>query len=234
MRYPTLKNEARSCGFTLVEMLAVVSIIAVLIALAYPAVVSMRAKSDSVKTISQLRHIGNLFSLYVNENNGYAPPTLTILDTGARRTWRYHLMKMYTGEFSHTPAHLQATAASDYPFWSPTYVRQYGRTDHIQGYGSFSMNAYFRDPRRIHGYRSNVTGSSEPLVVDGTPANLANTPVGASVNLFSMTPSIHGGVADYYPDGRVHALFLDGHVRILDKEEQAALDPAVRDINSFQ
>ncbi len=61
-------------GFTLVELLVVISIIAVLISLLLPALARARQQANTVVCLSNERQIGLAFSSYLAENDSYPPP----------------------------------------------------------------------------------------------------------------------------------------------------------------
>lgn len=63
----------RKRGFTLVELLVVIGIIAVLIGVLLPALNSARKSADRVKCLAAMRDLGNCFSLYAMEFKGYWP-----------------------------------------------------------------------------------------------------------------------------------------------------------------
>lgn len=60
-------------GFTLVELLAVICIIAILAALVLPLLGRLRAQAKDGACVSNLRQMGAAFQLYAADNRGYLP-----------------------------------------------------------------------------------------------------------------------------------------------------------------
>lgn len=69
----TMRRRRR--GFTLVELLVVVSIIALLISILLPSLRKARDQAKSVKCAANVRQVGQSVSIYLAESNSFYPPS---------------------------------------------------------------------------------------------------------------------------------------------------------------
>ena len=71
---PKRTRPRAAAGFTLVELLVVIGIIALLISILLPVLSTARKKAEAVKCLSNLRQCGQALQLYVVESKGFIIP----------------------------------------------------------------------------------------------------------------------------------------------------------------
>ncbi len=64
----------RRRGFTLVELLTVIGIIAVLVAILFPVLGRARSSARKARCLSNLQQLGTAIETYVQDNHGFLPP----------------------------------------------------------------------------------------------------------------------------------------------------------------
>src|SRR4051812_6367170 len=88
----------RSRGFTLVELLVVIGIIALLISVLLPALNKARQASRTTACLSNLRSFGQAWSIYLSENKGHLPYYIwrinPVTDQGADISWNGYWIGM--------------------------------------------------------------------------------------------------------------------------------------------
>ncbi|WP_269523040.1 type II secretion system protein [Coraliomargarita parva] len=88
---PCESLPAKQKAFTLIELLMCIAVIAVLSALLIAQMPKLRLKSESVKTISNMRQIVAAMGLYANDHNGVLLPQYNSSGSD-KETWRQRVI----------------------------------------------------------------------------------------------------------------------------------------------
>lgn len=77
----------RRGGFTLVELLTVMAILAILYAIAVPAIIATKAAVQSTVAMNGLRDLGQAINMYTADSDDYAPLACYTSETGSLQAW---------------------------------------------------------------------------------------------------------------------------------------------------
>jgi prepilin-type N-terminal cleavage/methylation domain-containing protein/prepilin-type processing-associated H-X9-DG protein len=220
-------------GFTLVELLVVIGIIAILIAILMPSLNSARRQARAVRCLSNLKQVGNAFFMYSQQYKGAWPVAVHDLSgvhipIDEERRWSDLLAEFVSG------SGVQMTKATDIaairrnsvlwgcPEWD--FTDTFDPNDFAQsvrnGYGMNYYPSYFDDfdltklayvtaGRGQYIRQARWTKSSQrALVLDSITHVVGTPPVMDSVNGRWFPYDFNGGVGifgAFYVDGARHA-----------------------------
>jgi len=233
-------SAARSTGFTLVELLVVIGIIAVLIGILLAALSGARAQARMLKCVTNLRSLGQGMSAYIAEFQQYPLPDTSPRD-GGQVLWPVALYERLGGAGA-TEIWLCPERPANYGW--PDFrgqPPQFGSFGGGQGF-SYGFNSLGNDD----GYRT--TGFRGLTGVDGRghPINLHVGRVKAPAEMIAITDAttLHdppfvpdcltivpyppvqgfGSLRLYQPTGihrgdQLNVLFCDGHVVTMYRKE---------------
>ena len=202
-----LQKSLRPGGFTLIEMLVVIAIIAILAAFLFPALSQARKMAHRSTCMTNLKQIGYALKMYLSDHNNFFPPVTG--DPGG--TWQkkgfgwisetFYFPYLNTYEVFHCPAQkkdLRVELGSD------GYRHAFaGNSNHWATY-EYNNNLSCSDPNA-------PKSASSRNVTDPTVAAYA----------FDFTYYLVGGVGgvDYNPHVTgLNVLYADTHVSWLPKE----------------
>jgi hypothetical protein len=146
-RHPKITNDAhRRGGFTLIDVLVSIAVIAVLIAILLPSISMVRESARKVICSSDMRQLGVGLSMFSEDNRGLLPESVYLEEITSRQAYP-------------TMPHLMDTVRTDADEFAP---REWGNWD---GLGVLFAQAYINAPGVY--YCPSHRGSN--MEIDATP-----------------------------------------------------------------
>lgn len=238
------RTRHRSGGFTLLEVMIVVAIIAVLLAAVFVVVPRLRRGAATASSINNLRQVHALVQGYVVEHNGNYPISVYQDEVGSP-TWRRKVWEHANGVFDGDPPRVMSDMqASGYALvmWCPMMVSEHGQDQHPEGRGSYSINRYFMPPAWGGGVRNQSSpatiGRKEPYIMTGTLFQ-GDPRFGTFYHLDSAKypyDTYWANLHYAYGSGGDSALglFIDGHIDTIPKSKGVELDGLLSDPTSLE
>ena len=209
-------RQKTRCGFTLVELLVVIGVIALLAALSLPALARARGGALRASCASNLKQIYIAFECYLLEHNDtyparqdlplYEPPGYWLW---MGRGWR-DLLRPYVPHTREDPL----------IYWCPADIRRLTEEKYENTSYAYSM-AFYHSPEQINSLTHTADCYSNPLpVIPQRKSNVAYPSRKILVGeWFSNHAAWEGDRGWFGPGGRRLYLFADGHVEFLDAAE---------------
>jgi len=212
-------------GFTLVELLVVIGIIALLIAILMPALSRAREAAKGVQCLSNLRQIGVAVSMYVQASKGWLPPYRTAITGFAPPPAYPYYWQFLAAFYQNEEPRVWECPSDSFNIGASGPIRRHFNERMYSGVkdASFSYGWNIRLPKSLNNIYPTLPGFS--YVTNPSPVSKIKAPSEAMIFMDAASSVVGPDYVDlpntwrFDHNKKTACLFVDGHADLRRRDE---------------